>query len=69
MKKTVEILLVTFATYALMELYLALRPADLTDQIQDWFESAHGKFEAFLAAREREEAPSVGDDIDNPAGA
>ena len=37
----------TLVTYALFELYIALRPADLTDQLRDFLDTAHGRFETF----------------------
>lgn len=45
--------------YALFELYLALRPPNLTEQITEWMETAHGRFASYLASRPRR--PSVTD--------
>lgn len=47
----------TLASYAIMELYLALRPPDLSDQIQAYLSSSKGRFEAWLAEQNRPPAP------------
>lgn len=39
--------------YALFELYLALRPPNLTDQITEWMETSRGRFASYLAERQR----------------
>lgn len=53
-------LLATLAGYALFELYLALRPDDLTEEIRRFLDSAPGRFESYYAerrrARERDDA-------------
>lgn len=49
MKRALEFVMVTALGYAVMELYIALRPADLTDQLTEWLDTAHGRFETFYA--------------------
>lgn len=55
MKKLVEAALLTAVTYAVMEIWMALRPPDLSDQIQEWFETAQGRFEIYYQERIRGE--------------
>lgn len=49
MKRLGEFLFVTMLGYAVMELYLLLRPVDLTEQMEAFLDSAHGRFESFYA--------------------
>ena len=44
--------------YAAWELYVALRPDDLTEQMRDFMETAHGKFESYYAERRKRDGSS-----------
>lgn len=47
-------LVATLVGYALFELYLALRPDDLTGEIRRFLDSAPGRFETYYAERRRD---------------
>lgn len=40
--------------YTLTELYTALRPVTLTDEIRNWMETNRGRFAQYLAQRDRD---------------
>ena len=42
-------LLATILGYVAWEVYLALRPPDLTEQLRSWLGTTHGRFEQFYA--------------------
>lgn len=44
------------APIALSELWYAFRPDDLSEQINEWFDSTRGRFEQFYAERNRHDA-------------
>lgn len=53
-------ILTAVAGYALMELYLALRPPDLTDRLHAWLDTTHGRFETFYAEWRQRAQPDDG---------
>lgn len=49
--------------YLMFELYLALRPANLTEQISEWMETSRGRFARYYAERDRHlHDPPTGND-------
>lgn len=48
--------------YLIFELYIALRPANLTQQISEWMESNRGRFAQFYAQRDRHLGDAPRDD-------
>jgi hypothetical protein len=61
-KRALDVVIVTLLSYALMELYQALRPPDLTDQIEEYLGTVRGKFEQFYAERQRRNSQGGSDD-------
>lgn len=53
MKRGLEWAAAIVISYAIMELYLVLRPVDLSDQIGAWLETSRGRFETYYAERRR----------------
>jgi hypothetical protein len=51
-------------SYAIMELYLAFRPSNLTEQINEYFSSTRGRFDAWYAEQTRPPTPDWDRDED-----
>src|SRR5439155_1251271 len=49
MKDTLKLVAAILVMYAIMELYIAVRPDDLTEEIHEWFGTARGPFELYNA--------------------
>ena len=63
MRKLLEAALLTAVSYAIMELWVAFRPPDLTDQLHAWLDTTHGRFEEYYLQRQKRgtDAPPLGE--------
>lgn len=58
--KPLFLLAALLAPIALSELWYAFRPDDLSEQINEWFDTTRGRFEQFYAERHRNDHGAEG---------